>query len=101
MQARRIGAIASHQGDSRFVPDYPTDCGRLTRVRKCDGDTNGVAYIVAAREADQAIAIIRSVVDLGAAVEDAGRVSEALVHSLGLASGDFVRIAGGRIQRRQ
>jgi hypothetical protein len=76
------------------MADYPNNNGRLTRVRSRDRDTNAVAYIVAAEDAETAIAIIRSATDWNAAIEDVGRVSEALVRSLGLSSGGFVRIAG-------
>jgi hypothetical protein len=88
MAAHRFGTL----GDARFVADYPSNNGRLTRVRS--RDTIPVAYIVAAEDADTAIAIVRSVTDWNAAIEDVGRVSEALVRSFGLSSGDFVRIAG-------
>jgi hypothetical protein len=90
MAAHRFGTL----GDGRFVADYPNNHGRLTRVRSGDRGTNAVAYIVAAEDADTAIAIIRSVTDWNAAIEDVGRVSDALIRSLGLSSGGFVRIAG-------
>ena len=96
-QTCRLDCVADVGGDARFGVYHRVECGRLTRVSRSCSDAKSVAYIVAVAQADQAIAIIRSVVGTNAAIEDLGRVSDALVRSLGLLSGEFVRIDRTRI----
>jgi hypothetical protein len=66
--------------------------GRLIRLRKLDGDPKGIAYIVAIQEPMAAIELIqRRVAGPHDQIEDLGRVSDALLKTLGLSEGEFVR----------
>jgi hypothetical protein len=65
--------------------------GRLTRVRIFGDRPNSVAYIVALPEATDAIALIKATAaSRDDAIEDLGRVSEGLLHTIGLLSGQYV-----------
>ena len=67
--------------------------GRLIRTKKHTDDTKGVAYIVAVAEAAEAIAIIRiREAASNSEIEDLGRVSEQLLATLAIPSGEFLRI---------
>jgi|ERR1700734_893796 len=67
--------------------------GRLIRTKKHTDDTKGVAYIVAVAEAAEAIAIIRTrEAASDSQIEDLGRVSEQLLATLAIPSGEFLRI---------
>lgn len=70
--------------------------GRLIRVKKHDGDAKAtLAYLVALSEKDKAIALIRrKAADPEDQVEDLGRVSEALLITLGVPNGEFIKIEG-------
>jgi hypothetical protein len=64
--------------------------GRLVRVNR--GGQRPVAYIVAIKEPLEAIRLIKKEVAPEAAlVEDVGRVSDALLRTIGLNSGGYVR----------
>lgn len=66
--------------------------GRLIRVSKYRRDPHAVAYIVAVVDPDKAIELIRAkVTTSGDDVEDLGRVSDALLTSLKLETGQFKR----------
>jgi hypothetical protein len=66
--------------------------GRLIRVSKYRGDPHAVAYIVALADPAKAIALIRAqAATPGDEVEDLGRVSDALLVSLNLGTGQFMR----------
>src|SRR5260370_501241 len=68
-----------------------TSFGRLVRVRCGESRTFLAAYIVAEPNAAKAVDRIRTKVAGPAdAVEDLGRVSEALLRALQVAPGDFV-----------
>ncbi len=72
-----------------------TNYGRLVRVRCGDDRAALAAYIVAEPNAAKAVDRIRSKVAGPAdAVEDLGRVSEALLQALQVAPGDFVLANG-------
>jgi hypothetical protein len=65
--------------------------GRLIRVSRFRGDPKAIAYIVALAEPAQAIELIRGKVsNPGDEVEDLGRVSDALLVSLNLKTGEFL-----------
>jgi hypothetical protein len=65
----------------------------FVRKSKFRSDQNATFYIVAVADADRTVQIIRSkIADLTDDVEDLGRVSQALVRALKLASGEFARI---------
>ncbi len=67
--------------------------GRLIRVSKRRGDPNAVAYVVAVPDPAKAIDLIRNEVGtLDDEVDDLGRVSDALLNALNLASGKFRRL---------
>jgi hypothetical protein len=70
-----------------------TAYGRLVRIKKLTDDAKGVAYIVAVAEAAEAMAIIRTR-EPGSdyEIEDLGRVSEQLLETLAIPSGEFLRI---------
>jgi hypothetical protein len=73
----------------------PMGEGRLIRVRKYRGDPKPVAYVVAEPDKAKAMDIIREGVEgSGLELEDVGRVSDALLTAMSLASGQFVRIDG-------
>ena len=66
--------------------------GRLIRVSKYRGDPNTIAYIVALADPAKAIELIRAqAATPGDEIEDLGRVSDALLTTLKLATGQFVR----------
>ena len=71
----------------------PMMYGRLIRTKKHTNDTKGVSYIVAVAEATEAMAIIR-MREAGSdyEIEDLGRVSEQLLETLAIPSGEFLRI---------
>ena len=70
------------------APEY----GRLVRVRALQVERRIVGYVVAVKEADKAVGLVRtSVVDSQSVVEDVGRVSGELLKALGLVNGQFVR----------
>jgi hypothetical protein len=76
----------------QIMPRCLMEFGRLIRVRKSDGDPKGVAYIVAVQEPIAAIRLIqRQVAEPHDRIEDLGRVSDALLKTLGLSEGEFVR----------
>lgn len=71
--------------------------GRLIRVEKYRNDPKAVAYIVAIADPDDAIALIRK--NAAAAddeIRDLGRVSDALLNSLKLQAGEFIRADASR-----
>jgi hypothetical protein len=75
-----------------------TNFGRLVRVRYGESRCFLAAYIVAEPDAAKAVARIRTKVAGPAdAVEDIGRVSEALLAALQVAPGDFVFADGRRV----
>ncbi len=90
-------------GNHRFMTGRATEFfGRLVRVSRFRGDRHAVAYIVAIANPDDAMDVIRTktaepgyiiedyiIEDL--IIEDLGRVSDALLRSLNLSSGEFVR----------
>jgi len=64
----------------------------LVRVRALQVERRIVGYVVAVKEADKAVGLVRtSVVDSQSVVEDVGRVSGELLKALGLVNGQFVR----------
>jgi hypothetical protein len=76
----------------QIMPRCAMEFGRLIRLRKLDGDPKGIAYIVAIQEPMAAIELIqRRVAGPHDQIEDLGRVSDALLKTLGLAEGEFVR----------
>jgi hypothetical protein len=85
----RMRGVGSH----RFMTARATESfGRLVRASRCCGDRNAVAYIVAAAKASDAMEIIRTkIAEPGYMIEDLGRVSDAVLRSLNLSSGEFVR----------
>jgi hypothetical protein len=65
--------------------------GRLIQLRK-QGDSHGIAYIVAATEATEAMELVRvKVAGSSDAIEDCGRVSDELLNALQLSPGDISR----------
>jgi hypothetical protein len=80
-------------GTRRFMTARATEAfGRLVRASKCHGDRCAVAYIVAVANPSEAMELIRTkVAEPGCTIEDLGRVSDALLRSLNLSSGEFVR----------
>jgi hypothetical protein len=85
-------------GSHRFMTGRATEFfGRLVRVSRFRGDRDTVAYIVAIANPDDAMEIIRTkIAEPGYmiedyVIEDLGRVSDALLRSLNLSSGEFVR----------
>jgi hypothetical protein len=75
-----------------------TNFGRLVRVRYGESRFFLAAYIVAEPDAAKAVDRIRTKVAGPAdAVEDLGRVSEALLAALQVAPGDFVFADGRRV----
>jgi hypothetical protein len=65
--------------------------GRLIRVSKFRGDPKAVSYIVAVADPIQAIELIRAQAATPSDdVEDLGRVSDSLLESLRLGSGQFM-----------
>jgi hypothetical protein len=65
--------------------------GRLIRVSRYRGDPRAIAYIVAVAESADAVELIRTqVAAADDEVEDLGRVSDALLVSLKLESGQFM-----------
>ncbi len=66
--------------------------GRLIRVSKYRGDPHAVAYIVALADPVKAMALIREQPAApGDEVDDLGRVSNMLLISLNLGTGQFMR----------
>jgi hypothetical protein len=75
-----------------------TSFGRLVRVRCGESRVFLAAYIVAEPNAAKAVDRIRTKIAGPAdAVEDLGRVSEALLRALQVAPGDFVFADGRRV----
>jgi len=71
--------------------------GRLIRVEKYRSDPKAVAYIVAIADPDEAIALIRkNAAASDDEVRDLGRVSDALLNSLKLQAGEFIRADASR-----
>lgn len=91
---RNFIATAGWPADPRFDLDDPAGCGRLVRVSACE--RKAIAYIVAAPEPEAAIAIVGSFAGWDGAIEDLGRVSDALLRALGLAPGEYVCTDGAR-----
>jgi hypothetical protein len=84
----RLASIAPHPNRVKTMHN-----GRLIRVSKCEGDASPIAYIVAVSEPLDAIELIRSMAATpNDEVEDFGRVSDALLMSLHLETGSFVRL---------
>jgi hypothetical protein len=68
------------------------ESGRLIRAGKYRGDRGAIAYIVAIHEAAVAIELIRQQAgNPDDTIEDLGPVSEALLQSLKLTDGHFIR----------
>jgi hypothetical protein len=66
--------------------------GRLVRVSRRCGDPSAVVYVVAIAEAAKAVEFIRQKLGQhGDEIEDLGHVSDALMQSLSLAPGAFMR----------
>jgi hypothetical protein len=71
--------------------------GRLIRVEKYRGDPKAVAFIVAIADPDAAVALIREKAAApGDEIRDMGRVSDALLNSLKLTAGEFIRADASR-----
>ena len=71
--------------------------GRLIRVEKYRNDPKAVAYIVAIADPDEAIALIRkNAATTDDEIRDLGRVSDALLNSLKLQAGEFIRADASR-----
>jgi hypothetical protein len=90
-------------GSRRFMTARATEnFGRLVRVTRSLGHPNTVvAYIVAKADPTQAIELIRTqAAQPHDVIEDLGRVSDALLQSLNLTSGKFVRADEPRGARR-
>jgi hypothetical protein len=69
--------------------------GRLIRVRAHRDDSRPVAYVVAIPEKEKAILLIRQKFEApDIQIDDLGGVSEALLRTLSVSEGDFVRIEG-------
>jgi hypothetical protein len=82
-------------GEPDGVPEE--DFGRLVRISRRQGDRKLVAYIVAVRDAPQAIEFIRQITGAPAdTIENVCRVSAALLKALDLRSGDFAELRGDR-----
>jgi hypothetical protein len=65
--------------------------GRLIRLRK-QGDSRGIAYIVAITDATEAMELVRvKVAATSDAIEDCCRVSDELLNALQLSPGDISR----------
>lgn len=66
--------------------------GRLIRVGKYHRDPRGAAYIVAVADPTKAIELVRAKAAApGDEIEDLGRVSDALLVTLKLSTGKFMR----------
>ena len=66
--------------------------GRLVRVRRHRGDTEGAIYVVAESEGEKAIDVLKVVlVRPYDDYEDLGRVTDALLKALSLQPGMFTR----------
>ena len=93
-------------GSRRFMTARATEnFGRLVRVTRSSGHSSGhpntFAYIVAKADPAQAMELIRTqAAQPDDVIEDLGRVSDALLHSLNLTSGKFVRADEPRGARR-
>lgn len=71
--------------------------GRLIRVEKYRSDPRAVAYIVAISDPDEAIALVREkAATADDEIRDMGRVSDALLNSLKLQAGQFIRANASR-----
>jgi hypothetical protein len=66
--------------------------GRMIRVKNRRGDPNAVVYVVAESDLAKAVDILKAAgVGIGDDFEDLGRVTEALLGTLALQEGQFVR----------
>jgi hypothetical protein len=66
--------------------------GRMIRVKNRRGDPNAAVYVVAEPDLVKAVEILKAAgVDIGDDYEDLGRVTEALLGTLALQQGQFVR----------
>jgi hypothetical protein len=66
--------------------------GRLIRIRTHRSDAEAAIYVVAEPEVDKAIAILqRAIAQPNSEYEDLGRVSDTLLTTLSLQSGQFAR----------
>jgi hypothetical protein len=66
--------------------------GRMIRVKNRRGDPNAVVYVVAESDLGKAVDILKAAgVGIGDEFEDLGRVNEALLGTLALTHGQFVR----------
>src|SRR5438876_4385552 len=93
---RKAGFTRSQQQDyaSRFYLQSVTLMlyGRMIRVKNRRGDPNAVVYVVAESDLTKAVDILKAAgVDMGDDFEDLGRVTEALLGTLALQEGQFVR----------
>jgi hypothetical protein len=71
----------------------PCHYGQLIRKKDNTGGAKRIIYIVAVAEAGEVIAIIRTrQADCDCEIEDFGRVSEELLASLAIPSGEYLRI---------
>ena len=89
-------SLATIRGTMQIL-ELEMGTGRLIRVEKYRSDPNAVAYIVAIADPDEAIALIRK--KAAAAddeIRDMGRVSDALLNSLKLQAGEFIRADASR-----
>jgi hypothetical protein len=92
-QPRYVDYRIRDLGSRRFMTARASEnFGRLVRVTRSLGHPNTVAYIVAKADPTQAMEVIRmQAAQPDDVIEDLGRVSDALLHSLNLTSGKFVR----------
>ena len=66
--------------------------GRMIRVKNRRGDPNAVVYVVAESDLSKAVDILKAAgIGVGDDFEDLGRVNEALLGTLALQQGQFVR----------
>ena len=71
--------------------------GRLIRVEKYRSDPKAVAYIVAIADPDEAIALVgEKAATADDEIRDMGRVGDALLNSLKLQAGEFIRTDASR-----
>jgi hypothetical protein len=67
--------------------------GRFIRVSKFRGDLSPALYVVAIADPSEAIVLVRAqAAHPGHEVDDVGRVSDALLESMNLASGQYKRM---------
>jgi hypothetical protein len=90
-QPRRIDYRFRGFGTGRIMTARASEnFGRLVRVRRISGHPDTIAYIVARADPAQAMELIRAqAAEPHDIIEDLGRVSDALLHALDLASGKF------------